>query len=406
MKINQSSIQILKLLLVLFPISSKAQWTNVTTGTNSSITDVDLATPTLGYYHFGFPTNELMKTTDGGMTWSGTGKTFSNYNQLQCIGPDTIYAQTFFGMEYSHNAGNSWQTSTINGSYALLYSQFFPSNQIGYASGINNNSDSVLIFKTINAGQNWNLINRIEGFTVSEMYFISNNIGFLCTEGKIFKTIDGGINWVNKYNQNGVDLQRIFFADNLNGYTLGYSGDFVKTIDGGETWTLYNSVLLQDDPISTTSDLHFINKDTGYVTSIYVGNGVPAIQYTVDGGLSWGVSHPGTVNGLESITFFNETSGLAGGGQGELLYFGTSNSIFEWMNQEIFITENENFIVFNFEINSFNNIRLFDISGKEILNTTTSSSSFSLEKNRFEKGIYILNVMNEKGMKSKKFVIK
>lgn len=392
-------------LLFILPSICFSQWTSVTTGTNSTIRDVDLATPAIGYYHFGFPTNELMKTTNSGMTWSGTGKIITNFIQLQCVGADTIYLQKLNGYEYSYNAGTSWQTSTINGAYNDLYSMHFPNNQIGYATGMNFNWDSILVFKTTNAGQTWNLIKQLDGYSYTDVFFIDANTGFLTTDGLVLKTIDGGSNWTIKYSQLGVPLSRIFFADDLNGYAMGVIGDLVKTNDGGENWTLLSSALLQSDPISTTSDLHFINKDTGYVTSGYVGNGVPAIQYTIDGGNTWGVSHTGTI-GLESITFFNETSGLAGGGQGQILYFGTSNSIFEWMNQEIFVTENENFIVFNFEVNSSNNIRLFDISGKEILNKTTSSSSFSLEKNRFEKGIYILNVMNENGMKSKKFVIK
>lgn len=393
------------LLILTFPSISFSQWTNVTTGTTSTIRDVDLATPSLGYYHFGWPTDELMKTTNGGMTWSGTGKIITNFIQLQCIGADTIYLQKLNGYEYSYNAGTSWQTSTINGAYNDLYSMHFPNNQIGYATGMNFNWDSILVFKTTNAGQTWNLIKQLDGYSYTDVFFIDANTGFLATDGLIFKTIDGGTNWTIKYSQLGVPLSRIFFADDLNGYAMGVIGDLVKTTDGGENWTLLSSALLQSDPISTTSDLHFINKDTGYVTSGYVGNGVPAIQFTVDGGNTWGVSHTGTI-GLESITFFNETSGLAGGGQGQILYFGTSNSIFEWMNQEIFVTENENFIVFNFENKSSCIIRIFDMSGKEILNSKTTNSTFYLEKTKLENGIYLVNVYSEFFIGSKKIVVK
>ncbi len=404
------NIQIL-ILILYFVLSDQkgfTQWTTVSIGSLDVVTDIQIANPSIAYYTLGFPDSELMKTSDGGNLWASTGKTFTYFKEIQTVNNDTVFGLGGGALEYSYDGSVNFQNANFNNSFMELYSMHFPSNNIGYVAGMNNNWDSILVFKTTNGGQSFNLIKQVEGSSPTDIYFLNASVGFMATDTYVYKTIDGGLNWTVVFFQMGTSFQDIHFPDPLNGFITGITGDFLKTTDGGDNWTYSANALLQEDPWITASDVHFLNQDTGYVSSSYVGNGVPGIQFTTDGGLSWAISHIGN-NGFECVEFLNDTLGWAGGASGQLIRFDNNsipNFIQELTENFFFVSENYSHFILNFKTDFNKEIALYDISGKQVLNVSTNQNQFFIEKNYFISGIYILNVISNEKVQSSKIVFR
>lgn len=74
---------------------------------------------------------------------------------------------------------------------------------------------------------------------------LNKNEAVACGEnGKILKTVDGGNTWTVKFEKEGYDMIHVAFADAQVGYACGdscwwnsdnHKGVIVKTTDGGET---------------------------------------------------------------------------------------------------------------------------------------------------------------------------
>ena len=124
---------------------------------------------------------------------------------------------------------------------------------------------------------------------------LDKNDVIACGEnGKILKTIDGGETWTVKFEKEGYDMIHVAFANAQVGYACGdscwwnndnHKGVIVKTTDGGETWQeLPNTefVHLETPDWSQSSDLYVVDAETFYLLT---RNAI--VWKTTDGGQSF-----------------------------------------------------------------------------------------------------------------------
>lgn len=124
---------------------------------------------------------------------------------------------------------------------------------------------------------------------------LDKNEVIACGEnGKILKTVDGGETWTVKHEKDGYDMIHVAFADAQVGYACGdscwwnsdnHKGVIVKTTDGGETWQeLPNTefVHLQWPDWIRSSDLCVVDEETYY---LFTKDAV--LWRTTDGGQSF-----------------------------------------------------------------------------------------------------------------------
>lgn len=114
----------------------------------------------------------------------------------------------------------------------------------------------------------------------SHIYFFNKDTGlvsggFSNAEGYFLKTTDGGNTWTMQDSIYG-GIRTFQFVNDTMGYCGGTDGMFYRTFDGGVTWTLHNVV----GDLSDYVNMHFFNKDTGIV---FGGD----IYKTYDGGDNW-----------------------------------------------------------------------------------------------------------------------
>ena len=106
--------------------------------------------------------------------------------------------------------------------------------------------------------------------------------------------------WIERYYSPNVSLNSIFFSDESNGWSVGYSGKILHTNNGGVNWQFQNS----GTEINLWS-VHFVNSNVGWIT----GDG-GLVMKTTNGGLDWSKKQV-FPNHLFSVFFINSNNGFA-----------------------------------------------------------------------------------------------
>jgi photosystem II stability/assembly factor-like uncharacterized protein len=220
----------------------------------------------------------------------------------------------------SNNGGGSWTPQTINTTYEIVDVDFVDSTN-GWVVGPQNDVN----FKTSNGGQDWIKTNVVSNWPnpsyLSGVDFSDTahgvSFGFFNISSQSFKTSNGGISWVDwsipMTYINDVDL-----LDSSRCMVVGFNS-FNSTIDGGNSWTINDSVIL-----SGGGDIDFINKDIGWIAG---SNGM--IVKTIDGGLNWVTQNSGTTQNITDICFADSLHGWAVGEGGLILH--TRNGGISWL---------------------------------------------------------------------------
>ncbi|HLP10640.1 MAG TPA: YCF48-related protein [Flavobacteriales bacterium] len=261
--------------LSLFAISSQAQWNTVYSDPSKNLVDIQFTSADTGYVLGDNSVNAfLLKTIDGGLTWTELTLPLSFANRLYFMNNDRGYViaggvpvkllktidggvtwtgefldSSFvvmdFGMFndsmgfYMNNAGRlrqivssgddySYIADTCDGSDIEITDPF-----TGYIAGNN------YVLKTTNSGVSWNtmptgLTNDIYPFTFS---FASNSKGYLSTRdvsgmGEIFITTNGAVSWTPVYNFEAVFID----SRNNNCLAVNDTGKVTLSVNNGSTW--------------------------------------------------------------------------------------------------------------------------------------------------------------------------
>lgn len=238
------------------------------------------------------------ETIDCGSVGDISAVHFTNANTGYAVGYTPIMKTT--------DGGITWTTQTT-GYNSGLWAIHFPSENIGYAVG-----GSGKIIKTSDAGATWTRLASGSTDILWSTFFLNDNKGFAVGNyGTILRTLDGGDTWTSIDSPADSRLYAISFLDDNIGYAAGQNGTIIKTIDGGDTWTELSSNI-----VLTLRGLSITDANTVYIT-INGGN----ILKTTDGGDTWTVLETGVSTVVfNSIHFTNSNTGYAVGWNGKIIY--------------------------------------------------------------------------------------
>lgn len=200
--------------------------------------------------------------------------------------PDYGWICGFSGMVIrTTDGGNTWSGARVPGANQLE-SIHFPSVNVGYTSGVEG------IYKSTNGGATWfNITPSSSSFNLWGCYFVDNSNGFVigggCTNGQYFwRTTDGGTTWNyfkgNLANSGLTDL--IVYSMFGVGYASS-SGWIWQTTDGGLTWSPWSDTGPNDwqEEITRVGNSFCVPTSTGCTG----GGGGGGIRFSTDNGLSW-----------------------------------------------------------------------------------------------------------------------
>jgi photosystem II stability/assembly factor-like uncharacterized protein len=281
--------------------------------------------------------NVLLKTSDSGKNWLQV-KTDTTlpYNSVYFVDSDTGFV---FGEDgiilRTTNGGNNWDTRSIDnyiGAYLDVFrflAVTFIDKNTGWVVGYGYYGNE--IFKTTDCGRSWQwneqIITPKDYHSLNDIYFLDKNHGFIVGDvGAFIKTTDGGNTWqYSDLNKDGeyLNFSSVFFTDSLKGWITASSssineypyGDLIlKTIDGGDNWTIVDSNKWGvNNNVAQLFKVRFSDKSDGWIVGQF---GV--IYRTTDAGNNW-ISQREDKHTFNSIYFVDENTGWAVGDSGTIL---------------------------------------------------------------------------------------
>lgn len=387
-----------------------SQWYVQTSGTQNSLRSVFFINNNTGWI-CGFEC--VLKTTDCGNTWSltyldGNHKSIFFNDESEgwiCGDNGRIYKTT--------NGGISWVIVNSGVSSALNQITFSDHNT-GIISGSNNK-----ILKTTDSGITWNNINIFNSvldfysakILDAEHYIVTG------TESSIYTSSDAGIFWDTLSLGMPNPLLTAEFTDQNTGWVSGCCGMFMKTSDGGSSWS--PEVYLT--PGYSINSIDFIDPVTGWI----VGD-AGYILRTTNGGINWDSLNSLTQNGLYSVCFLNKDTGFVAGYNGLILrtsngggkgYPLNVNQISAEFPAKYYLAQNfpnpfnpVTVILYSLSQNSFVNLKVFDLTGKEVaelVNKKQNSGTYEVDFNGagLSSGIYFYAFTSDNYSDTKKMIL-
>ena len=280
----------------------------------SWFSDIHFPTKNVGYISggswFGL-TNILIKTIDGGQTWdslsSGIGS--GNFiNKIHFLDKDTGYMLVDNRQIFRTIDGGITRTQIGLTSLHNFTDFTFTDNKIGFFAKSERISSTEYIYsilKTTDFAQTFTTVyidtmTGVAGYNnrvVSKIQFIDNLNGFAVGgNGMFMKTTDGGDTWNRSFLLPYNSLTSVYFLNPNVGY-VNNAGGIYKTNDAGNTWSIQ-----QINPVSTIHRINFVNDTLGFAVSDN------AIYKTTNGGNYVGLKE---INeGFKVSIFPNPTSGI------------------------------------------------------------------------------------------------
>lgn len=163
------------------------------------------------------PRNDLLRSTDGGNTWTALGIHSMSVQGISAIGfnyTGTLFVSLTDSVIKSTNNGNTW-TIAINKSANNYRDIAFTTNGTIFVAG-----DFGILLST-NDGASWNTktVSGLYQYIRSITSTIYNQVIFTTYFGEIQTTIDGGISWDSTYVKLGLLKENILFVkSDIQGY--------------------------------------------------------------------------------------------------------------------------------------------------------------------------------------------
>lgn len=236
-----------------------ATWTTQVTeqslGGNYYFRNIEFLDENIGF--LGTLNNLFLKTNDGGTNWVPVTNLPNNPGAicgLDAVGSSTIYGcGAYFSPAFiikSSDSGETWTSKDMSAYATALVEILFLDENNGYASGAD--STGGIVLKTTDGGENWTKIfsSNITGEYVWKLQILASNSNVIFgsveanapNNGRMIRSLDAGANWISK-EVPYTSVQAVGFLTETHGWMGGYTSTigtnfpFMETQDGGETWT-------------------------------------------------------------------------------------------------------------------------------------------------------------------------
>lgn len=271
---------------------------------------------------------DVMKTTDGGATWTATTTdpfgTAQVVNGLVCFPISATATRLVAGLgttvggapakiNYSDDGGVTWATAVSVGS---TNAQFLPTPHSMFAYDAGNmwvGTSGGYIYKSTDGAKTWTTQNAgtITTGNINSIHFVSDRVGWASAAADyIMRTLDGGSTWSQvAVTGSGSSITKVFGFDSQRAWAATAGGRIYKTLDAGVTWT---QARFSGDNAGSVTDIRFINSLVGYITHNSAAP-VGTIHRTIDGGYSWEAVTTPTNGGLTGLALCGVNAAWATG---------------------------------------------------------------------------------------------
>ncbi len=137
------------------------------------------------------------------------------------------------------------------------------------------------------------------GNNFSDIKWINNEVGYLSGENIFLKTIDGGLSWTEQSSPTTLQVVKMDFFDENSGIVLTQAGTIYRTSNGGISWQV-RSLPNQE----RLTGVLYLSQNNVLITG---ENGT--LFGSTNGGQNWSLREVGTTADLRSLFFINNQLG-------------------------------------------------------------------------------------------------
>lgn len=293
--------------------NSGANWTPVTNVTGySAFFDVWCETGSGKVWAVGMPVSmqldRVLYSSNGGVTWTSQqmDPDFNTLTSIYMLNSSTGFVCGAGGeVRKTTNGGTNWNllTTGISSNQSLSAVDFIDVNTGWVFSNSTNSGGN--IWKTTNGGTNWSIQNS--GLTGNQQIIYAAdmtdaNTGWFVNEapGKPYKTTNGGVNWVQQSLQGSFTgrLNDIKMLNAMTGYICG--GDNTVPAPGVLYRTTNGGAAAWETVSTPFSNIPYTSTDWLDVNTGVLGSGTGLVAKTINGGSSWSLFNT-TANGIHRI---------------------------------------------------------------------------------------------------------
>jgi photosystem II stability/assembly factor-like uncharacterized protein len=221
----------------------------------------------------------IFHTDDGGAAWTAQYSGPHIPHSVSCVDLNNVWAGCDSGVVLRSSDGGITWTPLQTGSPLAIRQLKFVSPLTGWA--VQDNSDRSPTLHTTDGGTTWSTQNWGFDGDIWDFVFVNQDLGWAVGGGEyreaVRHTTDGGETWVaQEANHPGCGVS---FVDPLNGWITG-SVSLLSTNDGGQTWI--------ESPMPPGLDIYkvsFADDMNGFISCLYDSRTL----HTSDGGVTWDV---------------------------------------------------------------------------------------------------------------------
>lgn len=331
------------------------------------------------YASYGVNTGVVFRTQNGGQSWSmiysnpfdtyPIAIAFRSVSQGYVVGSGGL-------MLGVNDTGNAYSQNPLNRTFLPLKSVGGTNDKVFAVGGSPRRIDqiphpnSTAVLLTLEAGQPWVKTEtgfslspiegypRSSGYTLRQIKFKNEQLGWKVGLGSLYSTTDGGTTWKYLFPTNQPPpvyllIEKAYFKTDTTGFFISrdpfYGGASLYRFSGTTRTGISVSFVDSGDPNTTGMlDLQFIDDNTGFITT---SNG--KLIKTTDGGTSWSVQLVQANTALNRCYFVTAQIGWVVGENGLILK--TTNGGQSWTTQYAgssvtwrgiyFLSEQEGYIV-------------------------------------------------------------
>lgn len=183
----------------------------------------------------------LLKTTDGGATWSGLPVgTFQGLGIVQAVDANTVVAGGGCVARRSTDGGKTFSSIAFAAVESSCKSQLRDMSFVSPTLGFLLLADGS-VYTTSDGGTQFTPLTAVPGTPAAggaeqaaALVFTGPKNGFAATTTRLYRTTDGGVSWTFVADQ--LRINRLRFFDAQHGFGIGPAGFFMRTEDGGQNW--------------------------------------------------------------------------------------------------------------------------------------------------------------------------
>jgi photosystem II stability/assembly factor-like uncharacterized protein len=249
-------------------------------------------------------------TADGGQHWySGPQDSFAA--EAAAYAPNgTLVKVGDSGVRLSSDDGMTWRNATVDAGFTGLWRVAFNSAGVGIAvgagQGASNSGSTGAIVRSTDGGATWSTVLTTDS-PVSAVAFASDSV-VVCIDwhGNFWRSTDAGLTWTSQSSGTSLSFYAITFLNANVGLVQTASGKVLRTADAGLTWTEVGAAMSME--IITPLDEN----------TVLAGGTSGTPMRSNDGGLSWTAQGSGDGPSLISGSFADGTTGVVVGSSGAI----------------------------------------------------------------------------------------